>query len=576
MSRLSLNGKAWSIVALLWVALIAAGVAGGLSTRGRMLDQRQAELSHQVQVAASLVAFYRNQAATHALSDDEARKQAIAALRALRYGDDNSGYFGIYDSRGYSVLNPLKPDIEGTDTSNLVDRNGTRVAMEIVKHSSPGGDHVSRYYWPKAGREGVVEKLTYAVMIPEWDWHLFTGAYLDDIDDVFIRTLVKNLALFAMIGLVVTAGQLWLIRSLRTGVGSLRDAIRQTSETLDLTQRAPVVNQDEVGVTAGAFNRLVDRVAGVMTTVHEATESVNTASSEMAAGNSDLSSRTEQQAASLEETASSMEQLTATVRQNADSAKQGNALALQASEVASQGGDAVGRVIETMKGISSSSEKVSEIIGVIEGIAFQTNILALNAAVEAARAGEQGRGFAVVASEVRGLAQRSATAAKEIKELIGASVEQVREGEAQVGDAGRTIDEVVRSVRQVADLMGEIAAASHEQQTGIEQVNQAVAQMDQVTQQNAALVEQAAAASQSMSEQARVLRAAVATFRVEAVTARAVPAGVKVAVSQPAAPAVTVVRRREPALAAPRPAAEPRAAAGKSVAEASDAAWETF
>jgi methyl-accepting chemotaxis protein len=249
--------------------------------------------------------------------------------------------------------------------------------------------------------------------------------------------------------------------------------------------------------------------------IKESTETISTASDEIAKGNADLSQRTEEQASSLEETASSMEELTSTVKQNAENARQANQLAVGASDVAVKGGNVVKQVVTTMNGISESSKKIADIISVIDGIAFQTNILALNAAVEAARAGEQGRGFAVVATEVRNLAQRSAAAAKEIKELITDSVGKVDAGSKLVDEAGKTMDEIVSSVKRVTDIMAEITAASQEQSSGIEQVNQAITQMDEVTQQNAALVEEAAAAAESMQEQAGSLLQAVSQFKVE-------------------------------------------------------------
>jgi len=265
-----------------------------------------------------------------------------------------------------------------------------------------------------------------------------------------------------------------------------------------------------------AMKGMRDKLVGIVSQVRAGTETINTASGEIAQGNLDLSSRTEEQASSLEETASSMEELTSTVRQNADNARQANVLAGAASEVAGKGGAVVGQVVQTMESINASSRKIVDIISVIDGIAFQTNILALNAAVEAARAGEEGRGFAVVAAEVRNLAQRSASAAREIKTLIGDSVEQVEIGARLVHDAGLTMDEVVTSVRRVADIMQEITAASAEQSAGIEQVNQAVVQMDQVTQQNAALVEEAAAAAESLQDQAHALSDLVGVFRLHA------------------------------------------------------------
>lgn len=263
-----------------------------------------------------------------------------------------------------------------------------------------------------------------------------------------------------------------------------------------------------------AMKAMRDNLASIVGQVRTGTDTIMTASSEIASGNLDLSSRTEQQASSLEETASSMEELTSTVKQNADNARQANSMALAAADVAKKGGAVVAEVVNTMGSINESSRKIVDIISVIDGIAFQTNILALNAAVEAARAGEQGRGFAVVASEVRSLAQRSAAAAKEIKTLIGDSVDKVEIGAKLVDQAGATMDEIVDSVKRVTDIMSEISAASQEQTSGIEQVNQAIAQMDEVTQQNAALVEQAAAAAQSMQDQAANLSQVVSIFRI--------------------------------------------------------------
>ncbi|MGO4761427.1 methyl-accepting chemotaxis protein [Cupriavidus sp. 2KB_3] len=304
-----------------------------------------------------------------------------------------------------------------------------------------------------------------------------------------------------------------LYRRIRHSLADIQGTLEHVSQTLDLDHRASVARMDEIGQTAQSFNTLIERVAQTLREVRQSTDSVSVAAGQIAAGNVDLSSRTEQQAASLEETASSMEELTTTVRQNAENARQASSLAANAAEVADAGNQAVQQMVDTMGAISGSSERIAEITNLIEGIAFQTNILALNAAVEAARAGEQGRGFAVVAGEVRSLAQRSSSAAKEIKELIEASVTTVRTGSAQAEGVGGTMTEIRQAVKRVSDIIAEIAAASQEQSAGIEQVGHAVGQMDQVTQQNAALVEEAAAAAQSLDEQAGKLRECVGQFR---------------------------------------------------------------
>ncbi|MES2039071.1 MAG: methyl-accepting chemotaxis protein [Pseudomonadota bacterium] len=283
----------------------------------------------------------------------------------------------------------------------------------------------------------------------------------------------------------------------------------------DLTQQLKPTSRDEMGQLVSALENMRQSLMQTVTMVRNSSGSIAISSEEIATGNMDLSSRTEQQAASLEETASSMEELTSTVQQNADNARQANTLALNASEVASKGGQVVGDVVHTMSSIKESSKKIVDIIGVIDGIAFQTNILALNAAVEAARAGEQGRGFAVVATEVRNLAQRSANAAKEIKELISSSVDKVEVGSRLVDDAGKTMGEIVVSIKNVADIMAEITAASAEQRDGINQVSMAIGKMDEATQQNAALVEQAAAAASSMRDQANNLNNAVSIFKID-------------------------------------------------------------
>jgi methyl-accepting chemotaxis protein len=347
-----------------------------------------------------------------------------------------------------------------------------------------------------------------------------TAARIDGIYEES-RNLLIALGVFA---LLLGAGCAWWLTIGITRPLTRAVHVARTVAAGDLTSRIEISSKDETGQLLGALKEMNDSLVRIASEVRHGTDSIATASQQIAAGNLDLSSRSEQQASALQETASSMEHLTAAVRHNVDNAQQANALVLSASDVAERGGMVVSEVVETMRAIDDASRKVVDIIGVIDGIAFQTNILALNAAVEAARAGEQGRGFAVVASEVRSLAQRSAAAAKEIKALINTSVEKVQQGDVLVRKAGATMDEVVDSVKRVTAIMAEIAAASQEQHSGIEQVNQAVGQLDQSTQQNAALVEEAAAAAASLQEQAGKLAELVSVFKLEqGVEAMALP-----------------------------------------------------
>jgi len=406
--------------------------------------------------------------------------------------------------------------------------------------------------------------------------------------------LVGSVLLALCIGIAIFAS--WSIsRGIAKGIDMASTAAQRIGEG-DLSQNLPQDGKDEIGHLMQALAKMQASLANVVHDVRQGSESVSTASAEIAQGNQDLSSRTESQASALEETAASMEELSSTVKQNADNARQANQLAVSASQVAEQGGAVVAEVVDTMRGINEASRKIADIISVIDGIAFQTNILALNAAVEAARAGEQGRGFAVVASEVRSLAGRSAEAAKEIKALINASVERVETGSTLVDKAGATMADVVTSIKRVTDIMGEISAASTEQSLGVGQVGEAVIQMDQVTQQNAALVEEMAAAASSLRSQAQALVQTVAVFKLGAgdhssasplppAAVRAHPAkplafkgvdrragGVpKGAAARGAAPA-----QPPPAKAAAVPLAAPVAKAPVPASGTSDADWETF
>ena len=387
---------------------------------------------------------------------------------------------------------------------------------------------------------------------------------------------------FALVAAVLMA--LWIIRAITGPINQAVGIARAVADG-DLSQHFEASGNSETALLLMALKDMQTSLSSVVANVRQGSEGVATASAEIASGNHDLSARTESQASALEQTAASMEQLSATVKQNADSARQANQLAASASTVAVKGGAVVAQVVDTMKGINDASRKIADIISVIDGIAFQTNILALNAAVEAARAGEQGRGFAVVASEVRSLAGRSAEAAKEIKTLINASVERVEQGTALVDQAGSTMTEVVSSIKRVTDLMGEISAASNEQSLGVSQVGEAVTQMDQVTQQNAALVEEMAAAASGLQSQAQDLVKVVAVFNLGGNTSQHRLAPRPTAVRAPVATAKAYKSPQRRTLAAPeRPAPRPAPAKAISHAPAKAAAtakggddeWETF
>jgi methyl-accepting chemotaxis protein len=499
------------VSALAGIALLVAVFL--YSERALLMQERQLGLQQAVETAHGFIAYYHDLLAQGTLTEDEAKLAAIAAIKTLRY--NGSEYFFIGDFQQKMVMHPTTPKLDGTDVSSLKDAHGKFLFAEMDKVAKASGSGFVSYMWPKPGSQTPVDKITYVKAYAPWGWIVGSGVYVDTVDAVIKARIVK-----AGIGSALLAGLL-LLASLIISRGLVRQLGGEPDVASNITQRIAAgdltvaidLQEDDQSSLLYALKTMRDSLSGIVGQVRSGSEGVATASAEIAQGNQDLSSRTESQASALEQTASSMEELGSTVKQNADSARQANQLAMNASTVALQGGNVVGQVVETMKGINDASRKISAIISVIDGIAFQTNILALNAAVEAARAGEQGRGFAVVATEVRSLAGRSADAAKEIKKLIGDSVARVEQGSALVDQAGVTMNEVVGSIKRVTDIMGEISAASTEQSQGVSQVGEAVTQMDQVTQQNAALVEEMAAAASSLKSQAQELVATVAVFK---------------------------------------------------------------
>ena len=522
MNKLSFQQKLWVplICSLLCITLIF--VLETIQTRNVRLEERKNDLRNVDDMALNIVKQFGDKAAAGTLSKEEAQKQAMDVIRALRYAKD--GYFTI-SSGTLSVMHPIKPENNGKDLADLKDPKGTYVYRAIAATAAlpEGGGYVS-YYWSRPGSTEPVPKLSRVVRYDPWNWALTTGVYTDDIDDAFHASLLKSAGWLAAV-----CALLWVIvsfvnKSLRHTIGGDPEYVGEITQKIadgDLSVEVKTHESDTASILR-SVKTMQQRLAETIGEIRQSAETIATASSEIASGNMDLSARTESQASSLEETAASMEQLTSTVTQNADNAQQANQLVQSASEVAERGGKVVSQVVQTMETINASATRIVDIISVIDGIAFQTNILALNAAVEAARAGEQGRGFAVVASEVRNLAQRSSAAAREIKELIDASVANVEDGSRLVNEAGKTMDDIVASIQRVTDIMGEITSASSEQTSGIEQINLAITEMDEVTQQNAALVEQAAAASQSMQDQAAALAEVVGFFKTGAARGTAI------------------------------------------------------
>ncbi|MGX9217900.1 methyl-accepting chemotaxis protein [Massilia varians] len=522
----------------------------------RLYTRELLGISHVKEANINLVIVGRALRNVMLASSEQERQAAIAAIAAARgrlkdhLDQGRQLFFSENGKRMFAEVDSGTRDYEAA-----VEQALKLVQAEGLQENRAAVDYMLATVAPRA--DAIDERMTSLTRIKERNAEEAAqdASALYESSRAMMLMLVLGSAVFGVgLGVVITRGLTRQLGGEPAYAGDIASRIAAGDLSVDVALR-----QGDRSSLLFAMKTMRDSLAQIVGEVRNGTDAIASASRQIASGNLDLSSRTEEQASSLEETASSMEELTSTVKQNADNARQANGLASSASAVAERGGMVVSQVVDTMASINDSSKKIVDIIGVIDGIAFQTNILALNAAVEAARAGEQGRGFAVVASEVRTLAQRSASAAKEIKLLIDDSVGKVDAGARLVDQAGATMDEIVASVRRVTDIMGEISSASLEQTEGIEQINMAVSQMDQVTQQNASLVEEAAAAAESLQGQAGKLAELVSVFKLDA---RAP------SVAAPAAQARTATRLAAPALAPARP--EPRKAAVR------EEEWETF
>jgi methyl-accepting chemotaxis protein len=469
-----------------------------------------------VETATGLLAHFHDLAVKGTMPEAQAKVAALEALKGLRYSETE--YFWVNDMQRIVIMHPIKPELVGKDMSDIQDAHGVKLYAEFVKTVKASGAGFVAYMWPKPDSKEPVPKLSYVKGFAPWGWIVGSGVYVDTVDSAIAQREMTSAIGAGVLAVFLLGASVVIARSIVRQLGGEpmdANSITHRMAQGDLSVQIALRPGDNFSIMHG-IKTMRDNVAQIVANVREGSDGVANSSAEIAHGNHDLSARTEQQASALEQTAAAMETLRSQVNHNADNARQANQSATSASAVAAKGGEVVGRVVETMKGINDSSKKISDIISVIDGIAFQTNILALNAAVEAARAGEQGRGFAVVASEVRSLAGRSADAAKEIKSLINASVERVQQGTLLVDEAGTTMSDVVGAIRKVSDLVGEISSASAEQAANVDQVGEAITHMDQATQQNAALVEQMAASASSLKSQAGDLVGAVAVFKLDA------------------------------------------------------------
>ncbi|SKC92613.1 methyl-accepting chemotaxis sensory transducer with Cache sensor [Burkholderia sp. YR290] len=524
MLKLSFTQKLWLPLVISLIALLLVSVSAAYLSRETRIEERKNDLVNVAHVGLSLVEEYAKLAQSGKLSEADARTEALARLREIRYGED--GYFLVIDSTPRMIMHPIKPATNGKDLAGTADADGRHhyVTFAKVAQSPDGGfvDYVFPHSRPASasasasGPAEAVDKIGYVVRYAPWDWIIATGAYVDDIDAAFMRSLYLIGGVFAGIALLLATLVALTNRSIQRTIGGDPGYAADVANAIavgDLTVSIDTRTDDDHSLLR-EMRRMRDTLTDTIRAIKHAADHVATGAGEIASGNADLSSRTENQAASLQETAASMEQMTSMVRQTAENARTASELAESAAQIANQGSVMVGEAVTTMRDISTESQKMVEVIEVIESIAFQTNILALNAAVEAARAGEQGRGFAVVAGEVRTLAHRSAGAAKEVRQLISRAVDRVGNGAGLVERTGTTIQQARDAIASVTGVMQEIAAAAAEQSAGIDQVNLAVTQMDSLTQENAALVEQAAAAAHSLTEQAGRLKTSVDAFQV--------------------------------------------------------------
>jgi len=517
MVRFSFTQKLWLPLVVSLAALLAVSVSAAWLSRQTRIEERKNDLVNVAHVGLSIVTEYAALAQSGALSEADARRQALERLRGIRYGED--GYFLVIDSTPRMVMHAMKPALNGKDLAGTADADGRHhyVTFATVAQKPNGGfvDYVFPH--PQDPPSAAVGKIGYVVRYAPWDWIIATGAYVDDIDAAFKESLYFVGGIFAVLALLLSALVSLTNRSIRRTIGGDPLYVAQVAGEITRGNLAIPINLrhgDESSLLHTMY-LMRDALAHTIKQIKGAADKVATGAREIAGGNTDLSARTENQAASLEETAASMEQMTAMVRQTAENAQTASELTAGAEQIVNRGGEMAAQAVSTMQEISTESHKMVEIISVIEGIAFQTNILALNAAVEAARAGDAGRGFAVVAGEVRTLAQRSAAAAKEIRALISHAVDKVGTGAEFVGQTGATIHSAREAIAKVSGVMRDIAAAAAEQSAGIDQVGDAVAQMDSVTQQNAALVEQAAAVAQTLTEQARLLQVSISQFNLQ-------------------------------------------------------------